>query len=150
MVQNFLFVLQEIIPYLCSGQTQAGTSAPTLPPLEYVPRSGSSFPRGFPGPSLPLVRPTLVCIFMFLLEHKAMEDRDHGLPGHLWVPSTSTGLHIQHNQSIFAEGKGRPPPSPSPGATCSEGTAKLSLDHHGENQCAALMLEPQPQGSALH
>ena len=34
---------------------------------------------GFPCPSLPLVKPTLVCIFMFLLEHKAMENRDHGL-----------------------------------------------------------------------
>lgn len=45
---------------------------------------------GAPCPSLPLVRPTLVCI---LQSHGEQRPR---VAGHLWVPSTSTGLHIQH------------------------------------------------------
>ena len=69
---------------------------------------------GFPGPSLPLVRPTLVCIFMFLLEHKAMEDRDHGLLVIFGSQAPAQVCIYNINQSIFAEGKGRSLLSPQP------------------------------------
>lgn len=105
---------------------------------------------GAPCPSLPLVRPMLVCIFMFLLEHKAMENRDHGLLVIFGSQAPAQVCIYNVNQSIFAERRECHSCLPSPGAAPSEGTAKLSLDHHGEPQCVTLMLELQPHASALH
>ena len=105
---------------------------------------------GFPCPSLPLVKPTLVCIFMFLLEHKAMENRDHGLLVIFGSQLPARVCIYNINWSIFAERKGRSLLSPQPWCNMFRRHRQLSLDRHGETQRAALMLGLQPQGSALN